>query len=134
MLLSPNLSLDYIDVNSAQREVVHNSAVRSLDALVQLAVLDRDLASPPGSPANGQRWIVAASPTGAWAGHAKQIAAWQDSSWRFYVPQVGWLAYVVDEGALLAWNGSAWVDAISMFTSLQNITLLGVGTTADATN
>ena len=76
MLSSPNLALQYIDVNEAQREVSHNSAIRALDALVQLAALDRDLASPPGSPSDGQRWIVAASPTGAWAGHAKHIAAW----------------------------------------------------------
>src|SRR4051812_37316576 len=98
MLITPNLSLPYIDVSEAQREVVHNDAVRGLDALVQLAVLDRDLAMPPGSPSNGQRWIVAASPTGAWSGHAKHIAAWQDGAWRFYVPQVGWFAYVLDEG------------------------------------
>src|SRR5882672_637485 len=134
MLISPNLSLDYIDVNAAQREVVHNAAVRSLDALVQLAVLDRDLATPPGSPADGQRWIVAASPTGAWAGHAKHVAAWQDGAWHFYVPRVGWFAYVVDEGWLAAWNGSAWVDAMAMLTTLQNLVLLGVGTTADPTN
>jgi hypothetical protein len=134
MLLSPNLSLDYIDVNAAQREVVHNSAVRALDALVQLAVLDRDLATPPGSPSDGQRWIVAASPTGAWAGHATQVAAWQDGAWRFYVPRLGWLVYVIDEGKLVAWSGSAWVDALSMLTTLQNLALLGVGTTADSTN
>jgi hypothetical protein len=111
MLQTPNLSLPYIDLNEAQREVVHNNAIRGLDALVQLAVLDRDLASPPGSPADGQRWIVAASPTGAWAGHASQVAAWQDGAWRFYVPSVGWLAYVVDDGTLLGWSGSAWASA-----------------------
>jgi Protein of unknown function (DUF2793) len=134
MLLSPNLSLDYIDVNAAQREVTHNAAIRALDALVQLAVLDRDLATPPSSPSDGQRWIVAASPTGAWTGKATQIAGWQDGAWRFYVPRIGWLVYVIDEGKLVAWSGSAWVDALSMLTSLQNLALLGVGTTADATN
>jgi hypothetical protein len=134
MLQTPNLTLPYIDVNQAQREVVYNNAVRGLDALVQLAVLDRDLASPPGAPTDGQRWIVAASPSGAWAGHAQHIAAWQDGAWRFYVPKVGWLAYVVDEGALLAWSGSAWVDAMAILTTLQNMVLLGIGTTADATN
>src|SRR5438874_1766878 len=123
MLLSPNLSLDYIDVNAAQREVTHNAAVRALDALVQLAVLDRDLATPPSSPSDGQRWIVAASPTGAWAGKATQIAAWQDGAWRFYVPRLGWLVYVIDEGKLVAWSGSAWVDALSMLTTLQNLAL-----------
>ena len=30
MLLSPNLSLDYIDINAAQREVTHNAAIRAL--------------------------------------------------------------------------------------------------------
>src|SRR3954471_2500803 len=134
MLQTPNLTLPYIDVNQAQREVVHNNAVRGLDALVQLAVLDRDLASPPGAPIDGQRWIVAASPTGAWAGHASHVAAWQDGAWRFYVPRVGWLVYVVDEGALLAWSGSAWVSAMALLTTLQNMALLGIGTTADSTN
>jgi hypothetical protein len=134
MLTSPNLSLDYIDVNAAQREVVHNAAIRALDALVQLAVLDRDLATPPGSPSDGNRYIVAASPTGVWAGHAGHIAVWQDGAWCFYVPRVGFLADVVDEAKLVTWNGSAWVDVLSLITALQNLTLLGVGTTADATN
>src|SRR5436853_2461648 len=134
MSTSPNLSLDYIDLNAAQREVTHNAAIRALDGLVQLAALDRDLATPPSSPSDGQRWIVAASPTGAWAGKATQVAAWQDGAWRFYVPRLGWLVYVIDEGKLVAWSGSAWVDALSMLTTLQNIALLGVGTTADSTN
>ena len=32
------------------------------------------------------------------------------------------------------WNGSAWVDFFATLTSLQNLALLGLGTTADATN
>ncbi|MEA2990835.1 MAG: hypothetical protein QOG83_3546, partial [Alphaproteobacteria bacterium] len=102
MLVTPNLTLPYIDVSEAQREVVHNSAIRGLDALVHLGVLDRDLVSPPGSLSDGQRWIVAASPTGAWAGHALAIAAWQDGAWRFYAPRLGWLVYVADEGRILS--------------------------------
>lgn len=131
---TPNLALPELMAAQAQKHVTVNEALRTLDALVQLVVLDRDLAAPPASADEGQRWLVAASPTGAWAGHAGEIAAWQDAGWEFYVPQTGWLAYVVDEGALLAWNGSAWVDALSAMTSLNNMTLLGVGTAADATN
>ena len=41
---------------------------------------------------------------------------------------------MVDEGTLLAWHGSGWVDAITAITSLNNLVLLGVGTTADSTN
>ena len=129
-----NLALPVITAAQAQKHVTHNEALLKLDTLVQLAVLDRDLAAPPASPNVGERWIVADSATGDWAGHENEIAAWQDGAWQFSMPNTGWLAYVIDEGALLAWTGSAWVDAIAAMTSLNNMTLLGVGTTADETN
>ena len=129
-----NLGLPCIEGSQAQKHITHNDALRILDTLVQLAVLDRDLIAPPGSLAEGQCWIVKATATGAWTGHDNAVAAWQDGAWQFSTPQTGWLAYVVDEGALLAWSGSAWVDAMAALTSLNNMTLLGVGTTADATN
>ncbi|MBI1204014.1 MAG: DUF2793 domain-containing protein [Rhodopseudomonas sp.] len=131
-----NLGLPCIEGNQAQKHVTHNEALRLLDTLVQLAVLDRDLTAPPASPAEGESWIVKTGATGAWAGHVDAVASWQDGVWQFSVPRVGWLAYVVDESALLAWDGSAWVSAIVALTptALNDMTLLGVGTTADATN
>lgn len=131
---TPNLNLPFIVQGQAQKEVTHNEALRILDVLVQLAVLDRDLSAPPGSPSEGQRWIVGASPTGAWVGHANHIAAWQDGAWQFSVPKAGWLAYVIDERALLAWDGTAWVDALAAIATFQNLALLGVNTSADAIN
>ncbi|HZS63502.1 MAG TPA: DUF2793 domain-containing protein [Xanthobacteraceae bacterium] len=131
---TPNLGLPYIEAAQAQKHVTHNEALRVLDRLLHLAVLDRDLSAPPASPAEGQRWIVAAAPTGDWAGHATHVAAWQDGTWEFSAPNIGWLAYVIDEGALLTWDGSAWVDALTALSAWQNVTLLGIGTTADATN
>jgi len=128
-----NLGLPCIEGSQAQKHVTHNDALRILDTLVQLAVLDRDLSAPPGSPSEGQRWIVKSAGTGAWAGHDNAVAAWQDGAWQFSAPQTGWCAFVVDEGALLIWNGTAWSDFISSI-SLQNLPLLGVGTTADSTN
>ncbi len=129
-----NLGLPCIEGSQAQKHVTHNDALRILDTLVQLAVLDRDLAAPPSSPAEGQRWIVKTGATGAWAGHVNAIAAWQDGGWIFSTPQTGWVAFVADEGTLLLWNGTAWGDFFSTVTSIQNLALLGVGTTADTTN
>jgi len=129
-----NLGLPCIEAAQAQKHVTHNDALRILDALVQLAVLDRDLSVPPVSPAEGQRWIVKTTGTGAWAGHDNAIAAWQDGGWDFYVPQAGWIAYAADENAMIGWNGSAWTDAVAVPAVLNNMTLLGIGTTADATN
>ncbi|MEJ0076022.1 MAG: DUF2793 domain-containing protein [Alphaproteobacteria bacterium] len=136
MSASANLALPFIEGGELLPDVTLNETLRLIDTLVQLAIVDRDLNVPPGSPAEGQRWIVKASPspTGAWAGHGNHVAAWQDGGWVFCVPQVGWFAYVIDEGGLVAWNGSAWVSALAMLSILQNLTLLGVGTTADATN
>ncbi|MFN3659582.1 MAG: DUF2793 domain-containing protein [Pseudolabrys sp.] len=129
-----NLGLPCIEGGQAQKHVTHNEALRILDALVQLAVLDRDLTAPPASPAEGQRWIVKAGATGLWAGHDNAIAAWQDGGWLYSAPKTGWVAFVADEGTLLVWNGTAWGDFFSTVTSIQNLARLGIGTTADATN
>ena len=129
-----NLALPCIEGSQAQKHVTHNDALRILDTLVQLAVLDRDLAAPPGAPGEGERWIVKAGATGLWAGHDNAVAAWQDGGWQYSTPQLGWIAFVADEGTLLVWNGTAWGDFFSTVTALQNLALLGVGTTADATN
>lgn len=55
MASSPHLALPYLEAAQAQKHVTHNEALRALDAVVMLAVLDRDLASPPGSPSDGDR-------------------------------------------------------------------------------
>lgn len=71
-------------------------------------VKDKDLATPPGSPATGDRYIVAASPTGAWVGHANEVAEWNGSAWFFTVPSKGHFVHVEDETTFYAYNGTAW--------------------------
>ena len=78
---TPNLLLPYILAAQSQKHVTHNEALRALDNVVQLTVLDRNLAAPPATPAEGNRYIVAPSPTGTWAGHANHIAAFVDGAW-----------------------------------------------------
>jgi hypothetical protein len=129
---TPNLQLPYIYAAQAQKHVTHNEAIRMLDALVQIAVADRDLTAPPATPAEGARYIVAASATGAWAGRDGEIAAWQDGAWAFYPAAAGWLAWVADESRLVVWNGTAWTEAATQSTNPTP--LVGVNATADATN
>jgi Protein of unknown function (DUF2793) len=128
---TPNLQLPYLIAAQAQKHVTHNEALRALDCLVQLSVLNQDLGTPPGSPVNGARYIVAAAAAGAWAGKATRIAAWQDNAWAFYAPQTGWLAWVADETKLYVYNGTGWAVAT---TALNSAPLVGVNTTADSTN
>jgi hypothetical protein len=129
---TPNLRLPLLAAAQAQKHVTHNEALLALDVLVQCAVLDRDLAAPPSVPADGDRYIVGASPSGAWAGHAGEIAAFVAGAWSFHVPQAGFLAFVADEAVLLVHDGSAWWPATP--GALQNLTRLGLGTAADGTN
>jgi hypothetical protein len=128
---TPNLGLPYIMAAQSQKHVTHNEALRALDAIVQLSVLDRDLAAPPGSPADGARYIVAASPTGAWTGHSGSIAAYQDGAWAFYAPDEGWVVWIADEDVAVAWNGTAWAG---LATGDGSFTTVGVNATADTTN
>ena len=131
---TPHLGLPYIAAAQAQKYVTHNEALHVLDCVVQLAALDQNLTSPPGSPTEGDRYIVGPSATGAWAGHDGEIAAYVDAAWSFYSPGAGWIAFVVDEATLYYWTGSAWASMQGVITALQNLALLGIGTTADATN
>ena len=106
---TPNLGLPYILAAQSQKHVTHNEAIRALDAIVQLNILDRNLSTPPVSPVEGDRYLVAAGPTGAWAGQAGKVAAFLDGAWIFYTPKEGWLAWIADENVAVAYDGGAWV-------------------------
>jgi hypothetical protein len=108
---STHLLLPYLLAAQAQKHVTVNEALRLLDGLVQLAVLDRHLTAPPASPADGARYIVAAGATGVWSGWDLNVAYWVDGAWMRLVPRTGWQAWVTDEASFLAWTGSAWIAA-----------------------
>ena len=91
-----HLLLPYILAAQAQKHVTHNEALRILDGLVQLSVLDRDLTAPPGSPTDGDRYIVGSGATGDWAGWDLNVALWTDGVWLRLPPRTGWRAWVED--------------------------------------
>lgn len=106
--ITTHLLLPYILAAQAQKHVTHNEALRLLDAMVQLSVLDRDLTAPPASPADGDRYIVASAATGLWAGWDLNVTTWVDGVWMRLVPRPGWLAWIADEATFFVWSGSAW--------------------------
>ncbi|MBS4019895.1 MAG: DUF2793 domain-containing protein [Dechloromonas sp.] len=75
-----------------------------------LGVETKSLSTPPVSPVTGNRYVVAAAPTGAWAGHANDIATWGGSAWSFITPSAGYVVNVLDLGQLYYYNGTsgAW--------------------------
>jgi len=128
---SPVLGLPFIQPAQAQKHVTHNEALRLLDVMVQLAVLDRTRSTAPTDPAVGDRHIVAAGATGEWAGRDGEIAFRETEGWAFLAPLPGFVAYVMDEGRAVAWTGSAWQSAADLPARFPE---LGVNTTADATS
>src|ERR1700710_1689280 len=77
-------------------------------------LLSRSLSAPPGSPAQGDSYLVKATGTGAWAGKDGQIAQWQASAWTFFAPYTGRPAYVADESLQIVYDGSSWAtDAVT---------------------
>ena len=130
---TPLIGLPLLEASQAQKHVTHNEALLLIDAVLHLAVISRALATPPSSPGDGDRYLVAASATGAWTGHSGQIAFREAGSWRFAIPKAGWRLWVQAESLFLLFDGTAWID-LRDFDELQNMALLGVNTTADAGN
>ncbi len=93
-----------------------NANLLALDFWAQPVVLDRDLATPPASPANGAAYIVAASPTGAWASNAGKIAVYRTAlaAWEFYTPKNGWQVVILDESKMSTYLSGAWTAGISL--------------------
>lgn len=124
--ITTHLLLPYVLASQAQKHVTHNEALRLLDAMIQLSVLDRNRTTPPVSPTDGDRHIVASGATGLWAGWDLNVAFWVDGVWMRLVPRPGWLAWVADEAAFVVWNGSTWdpvgepVDVSDAVFSLVN--------------
>lgn len=133
MSATTHLTLPYIAAAQAQKHVTHNEALRALDAVVQLAVLNQDQTSPPVSPAEGDRHIIAAGASGDWAGRDGQIGAYQDGAWAYYTAQEGWLAWDESTLGLFVFSGGVW--AVASIADASNLgALAGVNTTADTTN
>ena len=85
-----------------------NANLKMLDAVVNLCVLSSTTLSPPGSPADGDRYIVPAGATAAWAGKDNQVAVFSEGAWIYYTPVHGWVSYVKDSLSSMMWDDSGF--------------------------
>ena len=135
---SDNLNLPYIMASQAQKHVTHNESIRVLDALVQLSVETRNLATPPSSPPSGNRYLIAANPVNEWVGKEHQISVYQDGAWQYFEPKNGWLVWIGDEELSLIYSNNQWLNLsdilVQSIAELQNIDKIGINATADNTN
>ena len=86
--------------------------LKRLDRLVMPSVINATSTAPPESPnVNGDRYIIAATATGVWAGKENQIATTVSGAWEYETPSAGWSVRNLDTGDWLYFNGSTWVSA-----------------------
>ena len=107
--LTERLDFPLIEENQNLARITHNTAMTQLDGFVHLTVLDRDLSTPPGSPSDGDCYIVKATGTGAWAGHDGDVALYY-SGWTFKTPFEGMRAWIADENKFMVYDGASWSE------------------------
>ena len=133
MDFSAKLSLPYLLPNQAQKHVTMNESLRALDAIVQLSVISISETSPPDDPSEGDRYVVADPVAGDCSGTVGQVAAFQDGSWTFHVPQIGWTAWVEQSAQLFVFEGEGWT-ALNATGGDSSPDLWGINATADPVN
>lgn len=128
MYQSTNLQLTYLAAGQAQKHVTVNESLLKLDAIVQLSVVSATTSAEPGSPADGQIYILPAAATGAaWGGMADHaLAYYRDGVWEEIAPREGWLAFTRDTDQLLFFTGSHWSNARSATDAAQDSTVLHI--------
>lgn len=91
-------------------EVKHNTNQQVLEPLITRRCLDRDLFTPPGSPAQGDCYIVddSSPATGAWDNLENHVVVYVGTAWIDIVPVEGMAMWVADENITVVFDGTVW--------------------------
>ena len=89
--------------------------------------------APPGSPVTGDTYLVGTSPSGAWVGHAKDIAEWNGSSWGFIDAVQGDFLYNTTNALTYIFRSGNWVQTTAL-PALNNGNNISSGLTIGTNN
>lgn len=119
---SPRFGVTYVEQNTANGYVRFNEFVQRMNIVCQLAPESIGDSSPPGSPTNGDVYILGSSPTGDWSGFAEHDVVGYFDGWVGFTPDEGMRAYVRDVDDDYRFDGSAWVAEAGAMTGKLAIT------------
>jgi hypothetical protein len=108
---SPLLGTNLWDSGITQPDLVFNDAIRQYDALIAGLILSRTTDAEPGSPAEGDAYIMTGSASGTdWATFDEDdIAVFSGDVWKQYPPAGRIQMMVGDEtNEFIFWDGAAW--------------------------
>ncbi|WP_409018605.1 DUF2793 domain-containing protein [Brevundimonas vesicularis] len=136
---SARLDLPYLVAGQLQKHITLNEALTRLDVLVQTCVQSRSRTDPPLFPNEGALFILPDQATGeAWEGfRSGDLVRFEAGSWLAVPVFEGLVALILDEPALVARVGNGWTrvgGAEPDLQQLQQVTRLGLNTSADANN
>lgn len=120
---STNLALPYLTLGQAQKHVTVNESLLRLDALVQLSAVSATTSAEPGSPNDGEVYILPAGKTGAHWGAMTNLALayYRDGVWEEIQPREGWFAFVKDTDKGYYHDGSAWIATPLKMTATDKV-------------
>lgn len=136
-MATPTLGAPEWGASQASPWTQANKARRIFDAFgYRTAIEDRDLVSPPASCADGARYMVAGSGSGAWASHGGELAiafgANASNGWVFCtIENEGMTVWVEDESTLIQYVGGMWVESSDTPVALDDLTDVETGAKLD---
>lgn len=134
MSATPNLGITRLVESQTQGEVTVNEGTNRIDAAAQLSVKSRTVAAQPGSPVDGDRYLL--PPSGcsgsAWSGNDGKLMAYcggwiVDDLGAGMTVGVGWRLWVEDERSLIVHLGSGKYAAASDSTLAHAHRPIGAG-------
>ena len=133
---SARLALPYLAAGQMQKHVTLNEALTRLDALTATAVVSRTTAAQPSGVADGALYILPAGATGAaWNGRAAgALMRFEAGGWTEVPAPDGLIGLVLDTQSVVVRDAGEWRPLGGFLGEVQNLTRLGVGTSADAGN
>jgi len=122
-MTSARFSQTQLVEGQASGETTANEYLAMLEIIMNGEVLDRDLTTPPGSPSDGDLYIVAASATGAWTGEDGNLAYYL-SGWKFITPKSGLTVFITDEKVVYAYSAveSLWFPVQKIWSTTEHWT------------
>ena len=114
MTTSNRLAITELASTQTDRAATVNDAIAKLEAgATCFAAKQVSLNTPPGSPAEGDLYVVGTVPTGAWASNAKQVTVYYNAAWIFLPLFEGQIAYDQSTNTLYFYDASAWSVLVS---------------------
>lgn len=107
-MTSPKLGFDFIAANQSQKHVSANEALLILDVVSHVSVVNMTTTSPPGSPAIGDAYIVAAGASGAWVGLSGDLVFWDGTTWIHVTTSAGFKIVDASTGRQWIHDGTAF--------------------------